>query len=334
MFKLKKNCLALALMVLMVLCGVTQAAVRGLICYDNNPQTDQFNGEALLGVQKAEKQYGNELLISSFIAKKQEVQKEDIPQLGKKFDFVMGVGDNYSAILAKEAEKHPDTKYIVIDSYATTQLKNFKAVQFNNRELGYLAGIVAAAASQTGKVGFIGGEKKNPAINEMLGGYNKGVVAINPQGVVLTKWVGSFNKPKKLTRLANGLYEDKADVIFVPAGNSSLGIFAAAQKNKKMFIGCDGDISKMAPKEAQQYVLASVTKGLENSAFRNIQRVMEGKFYSGIKYQTYANKGIECVRGSVSNLLWEKPSQALLDFEAQADLQQEDAFLKEGSVKK
>lgn len=334
MFKLKKNCLALALMVLMVLCGVTQAAVRGLICYGNNPQTDQFNGDTLLGVQKAEKEYGSELLISSFIAKKSELKKEDIPQLEKKLDFVIGVGDNYSGILAQEAEKHPHTKYVVIDSYATTQLKNFKVVQFNNRELGYLAGIVAAAASQTGKVGFIGGEKENPAISEMLSGYNKGVVAINPQCLVLPKWVGSFNKPKKLTGLANGLYQAKTDVIFVPAGNSSLGIFAAAQKNKKMFIGCDGDISKITPKEAQQYVLASVTKSLEDAAFGNIQHIMEGKFQPGVQYRTYADKGVGCIKGSASDLLWEKPSQALLDFEAQTDLQQEDAFLKEGSVKK
>ena len=329
----RKIVLLLAVMVLFsaTLC---EAAVQGFICYGNDPNHDQFNGECQVGAQEAQKKYGTELVLTSFISKEAEPTKGDIPQLKEKWDFVIGVGENFYDVLAKEARQHPRTKYILIDSNKDPKLNNFKAVHFNNRELGYVAGVLAASVSQTGTVGFVGGMKENPAIAEMLVGYNKGVLAINPQGVVLAKWVGSFNKPKKLTHLAENMYDKKADIIFVPAGNSSLGIFDAAKDSKKMFIGCDGDISKLAPQEAQQYVLASVTKRLEYSVLRNIQRVMEGNFLSGVDTQNFANKGIACVKGPVSDEIWEKPFQALLDFEAQVDLQQEDPSLQESSVKK
>jgi|GEM_PF-2043991 len=326
----------IVLLAIFVLLGAAlgEAAVKGLICYGNDPAFDQFNGEAKAGAETAKMRYGPELRLSSYICKEADPKEEDIPQLKEKWDFVIAIGDNFYNVMTEDAKKHSTTKYILVDSYKTTKLNNFRIVEFNNRELGYLAGIVAASASQTGTVGFIGGVQKVPALQEMLLGYTKGVTTINPQGIVLQQWVGNFNKPKKLTKLAKKMYNDKADVIFVPAGNSSQGIFAAAQEKKKLFVGCDGDAAKIAQQEAQNYVLASVTKGLEVSVSGNIQLIMEGRFSPGTKTLNYANKGISCIRGPLTGNLWQKPSQALLDFDAQNDLQQEDAFLKERAVKK
>ena len=314
--------------------ALSEAAVKGLICYGNDPDLDQFNGEAAKGAKEAQNRYGIDLRLSTYVGKVIVPKAEDIPQLEQKWDFVLGIGDSYYEALVQEAKKHPATKYILVDSYRTTKLNNVKIVEFNNRELGYLAGIVAGSASQTGTVGFAGGVKETPALQEMLLGYSKGVTVVNPQALVLTKWVGSFTKPKALTGAANKMYNKNADVVFAAAGNSGKGVFAAAQEKKKLLIWCDGDGTKIAPKEAQEYVLASVTKNLAGAVLGNIQKIMEGKFVPGTEQQNFANKGIDCLKGSVANEVWQKPAQALLDFEAQNDLQQEDPFLKEKGVKK
>lgn len=314
--------------------ALSEAAIKGLICYGNDPSQDQFNGEAQKGAVVVKQEYGTELQLTGFVCPAAVPEKSDIPKLEQNWDFVFGIGDNYYNVLAQEAKKHPATKYILLDSYKTTKLNNFKIVEFNNRELGYLAGIVAASASQTGTVGFVGGVKEVPALQEMLLGYTKGAMAVNPQAVVLSQWVGSFNKPKTMTKLAKKLYNKKSDVIFAAAGNSGKGIFEAAREKKKLCIGCDGDVAQTAPQETQEYILASVTKDLGHSVASNIRRIMAGTFSADREKMSFANKGIACIKGPVKDTVWQKPAQAILDFEAQNDLEQEDAFLKESSVKK
>ena len=334
MSKLGRKFIVLLCLLMLLSSAFCEAAVKGLICYGNDPAFDQFNGEAKMGAQEALERYGETLKLSSYICREKQPRKEDVPQLEQKWDFIVAIGDNFSEVMLEDAKKHPETKYILVDSYKKTNLNNFKVVEFNNRELGYLAGIVAASASQTGTVGFVGGVKEVPALQEMLLGYTKGVTTINPQAVVLENWVKNFNKPKKMTDIAKKMYDKNADVIFAAAGNSGTGIFAAAQEKKKLFIGCDGDAVKAAPKTAQPYILASVTKNLKQAVFTNIQSVMNGDFSAGTQKQNFANKGVGCLKGTLTEDSWQKPSQALLDFEAQNDLQQEDAFLKESGVKK
>jgi basic membrane protein A len=76
------------------------------------------------------------------------------------------------------AAEFPETRFTIID--AVIDLPNVRSVVFNEHEGSYLVGVLAAMASETGKVGFVGG-MDIPLIQKFACGYVQGVKATNPR---------------------------------------------------------------------------------------------------------------------------------------------------------
>ena len=57
---------------------------------------------------------------------------------------------------------------------------NVSSIVFKEHEGSYLVGILAAMASKSGKVGFVGG-MDIPLINDFFVGYEAGAIWANPQ---------------------------------------------------------------------------------------------------------------------------------------------------------
>jgi basic membrane protein A len=68
---------------------------------------------------------------------------------------VVMTGFAFGDVLAKVAPDFPDTKFAIIDM--VVDQPNVKSVVFNEHEGSYLVGMMAALASKSGTVGFIGG---------------------------------------------------------------------------------------------------------------------------------------------------------------------------------
>ncbi len=134
---------------------------------------------------------------------------------------------------------HPETAFVILDY--TDDMDPFPSnaacVSTRNVELGYIAGVVAALASTTRTVGFIGGVDF-PVIHGFQAGFEQGVQAIDPnvkvESAYLSGWNGldfDFSGFASWT-LADILAEFQiargADVIFPAAGGSAWGAFRAA----------------------------------------------------------------------------------------------------------
>ena len=136
---------------------------------------------------------------------------------------VVMTGFAFGDVLAKVAPDFPDTKFAIIDM--VVDQPNVKSVVFNEHEGSYLVGMMAALASKSGTVGFIGG-MDIPLIRKFGCGYAQGVKAVNPDATVVLNMTGTtptaWNDPVKGAELAKAQKAQGADVIYAAAGGTAL----------------------------------------------------------------------------------------------------------------
>src|SRR5690606_31920907 len=68
---------------------------------------------------------------------------------------IVMTGFAFGNILNEIAPDYPDTKFAIID--AVVDQPNVKSIMFAEQEGSYLVGVLAAMASESGTIGFIGG---------------------------------------------------------------------------------------------------------------------------------------------------------------------------------
>src|SRR6478736_3439800 len=211
----------------------------------------------------------------------------------KNFDLVIGIGFAQGPIMQKVATDFPNVKFAIIDGVifeadGKTPKKNVASLVFREHEGSYLVGMIAAAKSKNGVLGFVGG-MDIPLIHKFETGYEEGARAYNPKIKVVQNYVGvtdaAWNNPGKGKELALSQIDQGADVIFTAAGNSGLGAFDAAEQYgrdangqaNKFVIGVDSNQNMVKP----GFVLTSMVKRVDNAVYSIIQDVVNGQFKTG-----------------------------------------------------
>ncbi len=68
---------------------------------------------------------------------------------------IIAAGFAQAAAVEKVAKEYPDLKFAIVDM--VVDLPNVQSIVFKEQEGSYLVGMLAAMASKSGKVGFVGG---------------------------------------------------------------------------------------------------------------------------------------------------------------------------------
>ncbi|HWN11243.1 MAG TPA: BMP family ABC transporter substrate-binding protein [Pyrinomonadaceae bacterium] len=201
------------------------------------------------------------------------------------YDLIIGVGFAQTPIMELVAKDYPNIRFAIVDG--VSDLPNVASLVFKEHEGSYLVGMLAARASKTGTVGFIGG-MDIPLIHRFELGYEEGARAVNPNIRVLQNYVGvtdhAWNNPGKGKELALAQIGKGADVIFTAAGNSGLGAFDAAEqmgmkdgRATHFVIGVDANQNMVKP----GFVLTSMVKRVDNAVYDIIKDVVNGQFKAG-----------------------------------------------------
>jgi basic membrane protein A and related proteins len=216
-------------------------------------------------------------------AKAQEDYEPDLDLLvGEKVDLAIGVGFMLENAVEAAAKKHPNTKFLLIDSPVLDAsnkpyvLPNVKAVMFRENEGTFLAGALAALTSKSGKIGFVGGMEV-PLIRKFEAGYKAGVRAVKPDAEVKAVYTGSFDDSSAGKRVAQDLFSQGVDVAFHAAGSDGLGVIQAAKEANKLAIGCDSDQAHLAPAN----VLTSMVKHVDYAVYLAVKEIVDKKFTPG-----------------------------------------------------
>jgi basic membrane protein A len=218
-------------------------------------------------------------------AKAQEDYEPDLDLLvNEKVSLAVGVGFMLENATEAAAKKHPDSRFLLIDSPLLDaqnkpyQLPNVMTVVFRENESSFLAGAVAGLASKSGKVGFVGGMEL-PIIKRFEAGFVAGLKAVNPEAAAQAKrvYTGNFDDSASGKRAALDLYNQGIDIVFHAAGAGGLGVIQAAKEQNKLAIGCDSDQAHMAPTN----VITSALKHVDYAVYTAAKSIVDKNFKAG-----------------------------------------------------
>jgi basic membrane protein A len=263
------------------------ALAEPAIIFDLGTKFDKsFNEAAFNGAERWAKETGGtykELEMQSEAQREQALRR--LAESGA--NPVVMTGFAFGDVLNTVAPDFPDTRFAIIDM--VVDQPNVKSVVFTEHEGSYLVGMMAALASKTGTVGFIGG-MDIPLIRRFGCGYAQGVKAVNPDATIVLNMTGTtpaaWNDPVKGAELAKGQKAQGADVIYAAAGGTGVGVLQAAADEGILSIGVDSNQNYLHPGK----VLTSMLKRVDNAVY---SAFTEGENLSpGINVMSLANDGV------------------------------------------
>ena len=177
---------------------------------------------------------------------------------------IVMAGFSQATPLAEVAPDYPDTTFVIIDGVVDEP--NVRSVIFSEHEGSYLVGMLAAMASETGTVGFVGG-MDIPLISAFACGYAQGVVAVNGDATVIANMTGTtpaaWNDPVRGGELTRGQIAQGADVVYAAAGGTGLGVLQVAADEGILSIGVDSNQNYLHPGS----VLTSMLKRVDVAVY-------------------------------------------------------------------
>ncbi|MYF89867.1 MAG: BMP family ABC transporter substrate-binding protein, partial [Boseongicola sp. SB0676_bin_33] len=209
--------------------GATACLAEPALMYDLGGKFDKsFNEAAYNGAQRWAEETGNSYREIEVTAEAQRVQF--VTRLAEAgFNPVVVLGFQNAATLEEVAPKYPDTSFVLVDM--VVDLPNVRSVIFQEHEGSYLVGMLAAMATESNTVGFIGGMDV-PLIRHFGCGYAQGAKAVNPDITVIANMTGTtpaaWNDPVKGGELTKAQISQGADVIYAAAGGTGVGVLQAA----------------------------------------------------------------------------------------------------------
>jgi len=259
------------------------------IIFDLGGKFDKsFNEAAFHGAEKWAKDTGRKY---RSIELQSEAQREQaLRRFAEEGDNpIVVVGFSYATALNTVAADFPDINFAIVDMVVNQP--NVRSVIFSEQEGSYLVGMMAAMASKTGKVGFIGG-MDIPLIRKFACGYVQGVKSVNPNATVFQNMTGTtgaaWNNPVKGGELARAQIAQGADVIYHAAGGTGRGVMQAAADAGKLSIGVDSNQNYMFP----GHVLTSMMKRVDVAVYNAFQDGTDGEWTSGVTEMGLANNGV------------------------------------------
>jgi basic membrane protein A len=240
--------------------------IKPALLYDLGGKFDKsFNEAAYNGAEKFKKETGIDYVdfeISNASQREQALRR--FAEDGR--NPIIMTGFSFVDSLTKVAADYPDTKFEIIDD--AVDAPNVRSVTFKENEGSYVVGVLAAMASKTHKVGFIGGMDV-PLIRKFGCGYVGGAKAAGATDVIYNMTgdtPAAWNDPAKGGEIAKTQMDQGADVIYAAAGGTGVGVLQAAADAGKLGIGVDSNQNGLQP----GHVLTSMVKRVDVAVYNGL----------------------------------------------------------------
>ena len=263
--------------------------IKPAVVFDMGGKFDKsFNEGIFGGVQRFSDETGIEY--GEFEVTAEAQREQALRNFARRgFDPVIAVGFAQAPALEKVAQEFPDTRFSIIDM--VVDQPNVQSIIFKEHEGSFLVGVLAAIASESGKVGFVGG-MDIPLIRRFACGYEQGVKHVNPDADVFQNMTGTtpaaWNDPVKGGELAKSQFDRGADVVYAAAGGTGLGVLQAAADSGNLSIGVDSNQNYLHPGS----VLTSMLKRVDVAAYNVYATAQDGSWAPGIQVLGLAEEGV------------------------------------------
>ena len=260
--------------------ALAQAGAQPAVIFDMGGKFDKsFNQSGFDGAERWKKESGKPYLefeISNPTQREQAMRR----MAERGADPIVGIGFSQGSAVEKVAKEFPKLKFAIIDS--VVGLPNVQSIVFKEHEGSFLVGMMAALASKSGKVGFVGG-MDIPLIRKFQCGFEQGAKFANPKASVIGNMTGTtpaaWNDPARGAELAKAQFAGGVDVIFAAAGGTGLGVYQAAKDASKLAIGVDSNQNHLQPGT----MLTSMVKRVDVAVHSAFKGVVPGVTALGLK---------------------------------------------------
>ncbi len=269
-----------ALALTLLLAAAPAAAFEPAVVFDMGGKFDKsFNEGVHNGVEKFKAETG--INYRSFEVTNEAQREQFLRRLAERgADVIVAVGFSQAPVVEKVAKQFPKVRFTLIDG--VVDLPNVQSVTFAEHEGSYLVGMLAAMASKTGTVSFVGG-MDIPLIRRFACGYEQGVKAVKPDAKVLVNMAGTtpaaWSDPTRGSELAKSQFDRGSDVVFAAAGTTGLGTLQAAKDAGKLAIGVDSNQNHLHPGT----MLTSMVKRVDVAAYNAFKTAKEGTWEPGVR---------------------------------------------------
>ena len=262
------------------LAATLSAHAEPAIIYDMGGKFDKsFNEAAYNGMERWKKETGKSYL--EFEVSNESQREQAIRRMAEKgASPIIAMSFSQASAIEKVAKDFPKLQFAIIDD--VVKLPNVQSVVFKEQEGSFLVGMMAALASKTGKVGFVGG-MDIPLIRKFQCGYEQGAKYGNGKAEVFGNMTGTtgaaWNDPARGGELAKAQFAKGADVIFAAAGGTGMGVYQAAKDGGKLAIGVDSNQNYVQPGT----MLTSMVKRVDVAVYNISKSFTPGVSVLGLK---------------------------------------------------
>ena len=301
----------LAVSLLPMLTGMAPVAnaaspIRVGVAYDiGGPGDRSFDDAVNQGISIAKTRFAIRVTATVTIGSDADRELRLRSLVAKNCNPIIAVGSGYATALAKVAVESPSIQFVIIND-ASINMLNVTSVVFSENQAGYLAGVTAALASKTGKIGLIGSSKSSSPYEA---GFTAGARDVKKDVTVEARY-GTDSS----VALANSLISAGSDVIFLTtAGSGTDVVNAVANANRANKSGAIVGLILIEPDQyfslspwVKRYILASVVKRVDRAVVDVISEAVSGRTVidvldakSGIYGRRYGIQG-----GGIELSLW------------------------------
>jgi basic membrane protein A and related proteins len=278
------------------------------VVLDTGGENDKsFNQYTLQGAKDAATKLGFNL---SYVvsASSSDYEKNIETFVTEKADMIITVGFLMGDATATEAKKYPNVKFAIIDNayfptagstacpdtakdcYVDGGLTNVTSLMFQEDQVGYEAGVLAACMSKSGTIATVSGMEIPPVVRYVVG-FQNGAKSVNPAIKALNIYIPNFNDPTTGKQAGSDFISQGADVIFGVGGNTGNGGLLAANEKGLMAIGVDVDQYNTYP-EVKSSLITSAQKNMDVATNAAVTAFAAGTLKAGIQTGNAANGGI------------------------------------------
>src|SRR5499427_656846 len=293
-----------------------QTAIKPAIVYANGGKFDKSFNE---GVSNGAKKFTDETKIA--VVDFEPANETQFEQAQRRFaqrgqDPIIAVGFSQAEALKKVDKEFPNIHFTIIDMMV--DLPNVQSVLFKEQEGSFLVGVLAALASKSGKIGFVGG-MDIPLIRRFQCGFEQGIKYANPKAELIANMTGTtpaaWNDPGRGAELAKGQFDRGVDVVYAAAGSTGIGVLQAAKDRGKLSIGVDSNQNHLHPGS----VLTSMLKRVDLAAYNSFKGAQTGSWKGGTQVLGLKEGGVDWALDKDNEKLITPEMKAKVD-QAKADI--------------
>jgi basic membrane protein A and related proteins len=237
-------------------------------------ENDGSWGQAISeGAKEAGEKYGAEVTIAANLEEPAQYQQQGLALAQQGYNVIINANAAMGAVTEELAEKFPDVKFGQIAVGIEGPPEN---VASNTPQLPvatFQAGVLAAAMSESGTLGTIGGYEF-PALTSEMEGFALGARYENPEIKILRTYINTWTDAGKAKAAAQAQVSQGADIIFSATDQATQGMYQLAESGSglKYVIPQYIDKSEQAP----NVVLTSAVYNLQGATGSFIEMYGDG----------------------------------------------------------